>query len=63
MELAKINGQDEILLYREVSDLNLSDLKQFGPLGREAYRQLCQMEHFTPHTRFDVPEWQNPEAS
>jgi serine/threonine protein kinase len=48
---------DEILFYREEACLTLADLKLLGPVGREAYRQMNNVEHFTPHTRIDITEW------
>ncbi len=49
---------NEILLYREEACVPLADLKLLGPLGREAYRQMNTVEHFTPHTRIDITDWQ-----
>jgi hypothetical protein len=48
---------NEVLFYREELGLTLSDLKLLGPLGRESYRQMNSLEHFTPHTRIDITEW------
>jgi hypothetical protein len=48
---------DEILFYREETCLTLSDLKLLGPVGREAYRQMNNVEHFTPHSWIDITEW------
>jgi serine/threonine protein kinase len=45
---------DEVVIYREVSHLPLSDLEQLGAQGRDAYRQMNAAEHFTPHNRIDV---------
>jgi hypothetical protein len=47
----------EILFYREEACLSLADLQLLGPLGRGAYAQMNRVEHFTPHTRIDIPEW------
>jgi serine/threonine protein kinase len=47
-------GADDILLYRERSNLPLSELPQLGPLGLDAYRQLSAAEQFTPHCRCDI---------
>jgi hypothetical protein len=54
---AEGTAANEILFYREELCLTLSDLKLLGPLGRETYRQLNSLEHFTPHTRIDITEW------
>jgi serine/threonine protein kinase len=48
----------EILYYREEACLALSDLKLLGPAGRDAYRQMSAVDHFTPHARIDITEWQ-----
>jgi hypothetical protein len=45
---------EEILLYREWPLLDPARLEQLGPLGREAYRQMLQVEHYSPHSRNDV---------
>ncbi|HWG43896.1 MAG TPA: tubulin-like doman-containing protein [Gemmataceae bacterium] len=47
-------GDEDIVLYRELANLPLSDLPQVGPLGQDAYRQMSAAEHFTPHCRGDV---------
>ncbi len=47
-------GGEDILLYRECANLPLSELPQLGPLAQDAYRQLNNTEHFTPHCRCDV---------
>jgi hypothetical protein len=53
---------NEILIYREATSLCLADLKLLGPQGREAYRQMNQVEHFTPHARIDITDWHPPVA-
>ena len=50
-------GGEDLLFYREVPHLNLSDLEQLGPVAQEAYRQINSVEHFTPHTRTDIQDW------
>jgi serine/threonine protein kinase len=47
-------GSEDILLYRELCNLPLSELHQVGPAAQDAYRQLTAAEHFTPHCRTDV---------
>jgi hypothetical protein len=47
-------GDEDILLYRERTNLPLADLPQMGPLAQDAYRQMSAAEHFTPHCRCDV---------
>jgi hypothetical protein len=50
-------GPGDIVFYREVPYLMLSDLDQVGPLGYEAYRQIVSLKNFTPHSRIDINEW------
>jgi serine/threonine protein kinase len=47
-------GDEDILLYRERANLPLSELPQLGPVAQDAYRQMSNTEHFTPHCRCDV---------
>lgn len=49
---------DDIVIYREQPHVPLNQLKVLGPVGQEAYRQMSGSEHFPPHTRTDIPEWQ-----
>jgi serine/threonine protein kinase len=48
---------DDIVFYREVPHLRLSDLEQLGPVGYEAYRQIIAQKNLTPHSRMDINEW------
>jgi hypothetical protein len=52
------SAASEILFYREEPCLSLADLRLFSPQGRDAYLQMNRVEHFTPHTRTDIAEWQ-----
>jgi hypothetical protein len=56
-DLAEAESTDDIVFYRERFQMVLSELEQLGPLGYEAYRQVGTVEHFTPHSRTDVPQW------
>jgi serine/threonine protein kinase len=47
-------GGDDVLLYREWSNLALTDLEHLGPLGQQAYSQLLAAG-FPPHARHDIP--------
>jgi eukaryotic-like serine/threonine-protein kinase len=47
----------DIVFYREVPHLRLSDLEQLGPVGYEAYRQIVAQKNLTPHSRTDINEW------
>jgi hypothetical protein len=44
---------DDIVFYRQLSDVSLGDLEHLGPTGQEAYRQLSSVEYLTPHARMD----------
>lgn len=59
-ELVVTPSTDDIIIYRELPRLPLAKLPQMGPIGRDAYQQLTNLEHFTPHTRTDVDEWIGP---
>jgi serine/threonine protein kinase len=54
VELIPAASSDDVVLYREVSNLSLNDLDLLGPQGQEAYRQMTGTENFTPHARIDV---------
>jgi hypothetical protein len=45
---------DDVLLYREWSNLALTDLEHLGPLGQQAYRQMLAAD-FPAHARQDIP--------
>ena len=47
-------GGDDLLIYREWSNLALTDLENLGPVGQEAYRQLLATDNFPPHSRLDI---------
>src|SRR5262249_14527756 len=53
-ELTLADSEDDIIFYREWSDMLLADVDPLGPAGQEAYELLCSKENFTPHTRIDV---------
>jgi hypothetical protein len=50
--VTEAQGED-VILYREWSNLALTDLEHLGPLGQEAYRQLLASD-CTPHARQDI---------
>lgn len=60
VKIIATESSDDIVFYREIPFLTLSDLEQVGPLGLEAYRQMTSLEHFTPHNRIDIKEWRQP---
>src|SRR5262249_51513181 len=47
-------GGDDILVYREITNINLTDLEQMGPLAYDAYRQINAVNRFMPHARTDI---------
>ncbi len=54
VEVLTTTAEDDVLFYREASNLPLSELEQLGSVGQDAYRQMSAAEDFTPHTRIDV---------
>jgi eukaryotic-like serine/threonine-protein kinase len=56
-DLVTLTTGDDIVFYREFPLVPLASLEQLGPAGYEAYRQMTNVEHFTPHTRIDITEW------
>jgi serine/threonine protein kinase len=58
-ELMPAASVDDIVIYREETQLVLAEVEQLGPAGREAYQQMATSEHFTPHSRNDVAQWQS----
>jgi hypothetical protein len=54
IEVLSATAEDDILFYREISNLPLAELEQLGSVGQDAYRQMIAAEDFTPHTRIDV---------
>jgi eukaryotic-like serine/threonine-protein kinase len=54
IEVLTATAEDDILFYREVANLPLSELEQLGSAAQDAYRQMRAAENFTPHTRIDV---------
>ena len=52
--LVTVAAGDDLVVYREWSNLALTDLENLGPVGQEAYRQLLNIDNFTPHSRLDI---------
>jgi serine/threonine protein kinase len=50
--------QDEMFFYHEIVNIQWNDLAQFGPIAQDCYRQRCQADPSSPHSREDVFEWQ-----
>jgi serine/threonine protein kinase len=60
--LGKVIGtphMDDLLFYQENDGIDLLSLDVLGPEGEEAYEQLMAAEHFPPHCRSDITEWQS----
>jgi uncharacterized protein YbcC (UPF0753/DUF2309 family) len=49
----------ELMLYREWMGVRFEDLPHLGQEARQAYEQVCSLEHFTPHSRLDIPAFRN----
>jgi eukaryotic-like serine/threonine-protein kinase len=62
-DLVEALSGDDIVFYRELFQMPLSELDQLGPLGYEAYRQVGTVEHFTPHSRTDIVQWRAASVS
>lgn len=52
------DNRDEITFYRELQQVTLQDMEQFGSIPQEAYRQRCAGDPNFLHTRIDVAGWQ-----
>jgi hypothetical protein len=57
VDLALTSSTDDIVFYREVPQVPLSDLDHLGPLAYETYCQLAANDAFSPHSRSDITEW------
>lgn len=56
-ELFAADSPDDIVFYRERTQVRLADLEYMGDPAREAYRHMTAVEHFTPHSRLDIVDW------
>jgi len=56
-ELATVATGDDVIFYRDVTNLKFADFPQLGPEGKAAYDRMCATEHFTAHNRIDVKDW------
>jgi hypothetical protein len=50
------------MVYREYAHVPLTALPQLGPLAEEAYKALLESQATSPHSRSDVPSWQDVEV-
>jgi hypothetical protein len=62
VEWIQASSKDDVILYRECAEIPFSELEHLGPLGAEAYRQMASLEHFTPHSRSDISQWESVSA-
>jgi hypothetical protein len=56
-ELVPAPSTDDIIFYREVSELPLRALPQMGQAAAEVYRQFLAGGQLTPHSRTDITAW------
>jgi hypothetical protein len=59
---AYVTSPDEVLVYREYAHVPLTALPQLGPLAEEAYKAAGEAQGASPHSRADVPTWQDVEV-
>jgi hypothetical protein len=58
MAVLRASSVDDLVIYREVGNVPLTDLPALSPSGREAYQKLCDSDT-PPHARRDI-RWQLP---
>jgi hypothetical protein len=58
VHVAAANGCEEVVCYREYGGILLSEIKQLGPVAKEAYDLACSLENVSPHSRLDIKKWQ-----
>lgn len=54
---------DEVSVYREFPHVPLTALPQLGPIAEDAYNAALDAQGGSPHSRCDVPTWQDVEVS
>jgi hypothetical protein len=59
-QLVNIPRNDEVILYRTIVGIQLEQLPVLNELGIQAYQTALNIEHFTPHCRQDIEQWQSP---
>ena len=57
MGVASCECKFEVILYRELQQLPLTDLPHMGPIAREAYQKAQSEGLVLPHSRLDIV-WQ-----
>jgi hypothetical protein len=55
-ELISAPSPDDVVFYREETQVPLAKLEQIGSEIQQIYQQMGTSEHFTPHTRNDI-DW------
>jgi serine/threonine protein kinase len=54
-DLLPVESPDEVVFYRELADIAVTDLPQLGPIAKEVYETQSETEH-EPHARGDI-DW------
>lgn len=57
VEIHPVASTEDVVLYRELVNLPLSEVAHLGSASQLIYRQMTATDNFTPHTRTDV-KWQ-----
>lgn len=60
---AYVAAADEVSVYREFAHIRLTALPQLGPVGEDAYNAALDAQGASPHSRCDVPSWEDVEVS
>jgi hypothetical protein len=60
--VAYVPSSDEVSIYREYPHVPLTALPQLGPIGEDAYNAALDAQGGSPHSRYDVPTWQDVEV-
>lgn len=59
-QIIHIARNDEVVVYRAMVGITLDNLPALGEAGLHAYQTALAIEHFTPHARQDIDQWQIP---
>jgi eukaryotic-like serine/threonine-protein kinase len=59
---ARVPSADEVAIYREYTHVPLTALPQLGPIAEDAYNAALEAQGASPHSRSDVPTWQDVEV-
>jgi serine/threonine protein kinase len=58
-----VPSADQVFIYREYANMPLGALPQLGPVGEDAYNTALDSQGGSPHSRCDVPSWQDVEPA